>query len=71
MHTPEVQHLNQQLSIYFHSVSVTVAGNKAALAPCDGKLDMEQEDPGVSCTAKTVRGKSQHLPAIPVLQVRV
>lgn len=39
MHTPEVQHLNQQLSIYFHSVFVTVTGNKAALAPCDGKLD--------------------------------
>lgn len=39
MHTPEVQHLNQQQSICFHPVSVTVTGNKAALAPCDGKLN--------------------------------
>lgn len=39
VHAAEVQHLNQQQSIYFHCVSVTVTGNKAALAPCDGKLD--------------------------------
>lgn len=43
MHTLEVQHLNQQQSIYFHSVPVMVTGNKAALAPSDGKLDGEGE----------------------------
>lgn len=39
MHTFKMQHLNQQQSIYFCSVSVMMTSNKDALAPCDRKLD--------------------------------
>lgn len=38
-HTSKVQHLNQQQSISFCSVSIMMTGNKDALAPCDRKLN--------------------------------
>lgn len=65
MHTPEVQHLNQQQSICFHSVRVT--GNKAALAPCDGKLSGAGES--WSFLHSKNCGRKKHLPVLPVLQV--
>lgn len=70
MHTPEVQHLNRQQSICFHSVSVMVTGNKAALTPCDGKLDRGGESWSF-LHSKNWRGKSQHLPVMQILEVQV
>lgn len=49
-------------------MSVTVTGNKAALAPCDGKLNGAGESWSFLDRKNWGWGESQHLPAIPVLQ---